>query len=83
MQVNILTSFRHLFWDVDVKKLDRKKHSQYIVQRVLEKGDINALRALFETYPSQVIKQQLNKPYNLSSSTINFWQIFFTNHGTF
>jgi hypothetical protein len=28
----------HLFWDADIKKLDVKKHKQYIIQRVLEYG---------------------------------------------
>ena len=51
-----------LFWDVDPKKIDKKKHARYIIERVLEFGHGDEVGWVFKHYPKRVIKKTLNLP---------------------
>jgi len=46
-----LTQFsRNLFWDVDMSQLTMNAHSAYIIQRVLEYGQMNDWRLINRYY---------------------------------
>ncbi|OHA06951.1 MAG: hypothetical protein A2934_01545 [Candidatus Sungbacteria bacterium RIFCSPLOWO2_01_FULL_47_10] len=51
-----------LFWDVDPKTIDPKKHARYIIERVLDFGTTEEIRWLFGHYSSAHIKKILDLP---------------------
>ena len=48
-----LAQLRRYFWDVDVSTLDPKRHSVYIIERLVEFGDEAAASWLFEHFLRQ------------------------------
>ena len=65
------------FWDVDFKKLDRKIHYQFIIERILEYGDEKAVKWAKNNFKLNDIKKVLSKSKNLSKKSANFWQLIF------
>ncbi|MDH5186974.1 MAG: hypothetical protein OEW70_07930 [candidate division WOR-3 bacterium] len=65
------------FWEIDIKTISPKKYWYYIIERILEYGDIKALCWLFKTYSARRIKQIVMKTRNLSPQSINFWVNYF------
>jgi len=51
-----------LFWDVDPKIIDPKKHARYIIERILEFGRPEEVKWLFQTYSKNKIKKVMNLP---------------------
>ncbi|OGZ94042.1 MAG: hypothetical protein A3H69_01710 [Candidatus Sungbacteria bacterium RIFCSPLOWO2_02_FULL_47_9] len=51
-----------LFWDVDPKTIDPKKHARYIIERVLDFGTGEEIRWLFAHYSRGRIKKIMNLP---------------------
>jgi len=51
-----------LFWDVNPKKIDVKRHARYIIERVLELGEPGEVSWLFRQYPKKEIKRVMNLP---------------------
>jgi hypothetical protein len=50
-----------LFWDVDPKTIDPKKHARYIIERVLDFGTDEEVRWLFRRYSSRTIREVLER----------------------
>ena len=63
------------FWDVDLLKLDKKEHSKFIIERILEYGDKKAVEWMRGEFKLDQIKNVLQKSRNLSCKSANFWQI--------
>ena len=63
------------FWGDDLNELNWEKHSQYIIQTLLDKGDSASVTWLFEQIPSQEVLKMLPS-LTLSSQTRNFWEIY-------
>ncbi len=71
-----LPSFLHfLFWDVDISKLDLKKDMRYVIERVLEYGDIKEVDWLFSTYSKDDVVYVLKESKRISEKTGNFFYI--------
>jgi hypothetical protein len=68
-------AWRSLFWDVDPAALDRDLHQRYIVERVLELGDLPAVRALFALYSREEIAQVVLASRQLSRRSARFWAV--------
>ncbi len=69
--------FENLFWDVDLQGLDSEKHAQYIIERVLEKGTRQAVKALLQQYSPQTIIKVIKQSRRISRRTARFWQAYF------
>jgi hypothetical protein len=65
------------FWDIDFNTLDLKKDHFYIITRLLEYGNIKAIRWLFKNTSQSKIKETILKSRELSPKTVNFWNLFF------
>ena len=65
------------FWDVDPAKLDHEKDDVFIISRILEYGDITAVRWLFQIYPPHSIQRALTTKRNFSRQSAQFWQQYF------
>ena len=66
-----------LFWDVDFKNIDFQKYSQFIINRVLLRGEINDWLELKSYYGLERIKQEIIKMKYLDKKTLNFCSIYF------
>ncbi len=45
-----------LFWDVDPKTIDQKKHAKYVIERILDVGNERELRWLMRRYSQRQIR---------------------------
>jgi len=73
-----LPSFlKKYFWDVDFYHLNFKKNQSYITTRLLEYGDIKAVRWLIKNVDKNKIKNIILKSRELSPRTVNFWSLLF------
>jgi len=69
--------FRPLFWDTSLSKIHIKRNAGYIIERVLEFGDIDALEWLQKVYPTQTIIDTLYSSRNISEKSRMFWMLWF------
>ncbi len=67
---NFLNTF---LWDTDVTKLDIYKNKKYIIERILEYGDIPEAKWLFSTYEKEDIIDVLKKSKRISEKSGNFF----------
>jgi len=67
-----------LFWDVDPKTVDPKKHARYIIERILEFGKDNELKWLVHYYSPQMIRGVLNRSRGvLHEKTKALWSLIY------
>ncbi len=65
------------FWDVSLNEIDLEKHKKFIITRILNEGDHQAVAWLFDTYDKETIKKALLSARNLSVKTTRCWQNYF------
>lgn len=63
------------FWGDDISKLSWTKHKKYIIQTLLDKGDIKSLRWLLKRVRKSELKSLLPE-LNLQPKSNNFWSIY-------
>ena len=75
--------FRICFWNADFDGLDLRAHRVGIIGRILEYGDLAAVRWLLDTYGPQEVHDFFREGGHpeLSEYTINFWKTFFRAEG--
>lgn len=71
----IAEHLRPFFWETDLFKINIEKNKQYIIERILELGDRNAVQWLFSNYSLDEIKKTLEKSKRISKKSLNFWSI--------
>ncbi|HBQ51035.1 TPA: hypothetical protein DD690_03570 [Candidatus Daviesbacteria bacterium] len=64
---------KQYFWDVDFNKLDFERSKTFILKRVLDRGDNQTLKWLFQNYTKEDIKELILTTRDLSAKTANFW----------
>jgi hypothetical protein len=69
--------FRSLFWDTDLGNIRIKEHARYIIERILEFGDLDAVNWLQKVYPVQIILDALAASRTVSDKSRNFWEVWF------
>ncbi len=77
---HIPENLKRYFWDTDVAKLSLKKHATYIIERVLEWGNIEAVKWLRDIYAEKTILQVLNHSRRISDKSTNFWRVIFSSN---
>lgn len=65
------------FWDVDFSKLTLPKNSSFITARLLEYGNEEAIRWLFENIEYTIIRNTVTTSRELSNKTLLFWSAIF------
>ncbi|NWF51901.1 MAG: hypothetical protein HXY47_02345 [Nitrospirae bacterium] len=63
---------RTLFWDVEIETLSIEKDWFFIIERVLEFGDIKDLKCLVLTFSKDQIQSVIKNSRILSPRTISF-----------
>lgn len=73
-----LPDFAHrFFWDVDPTRLDPETHPEYVIERLLEHGDLRSVRWMLNNFPLPQIVCVLKTSRRLSAFSANFWALFF------
>jgi hypothetical protein len=65
------------FWDVDPLTLDVATYRRYVVERLLELGDLPAVRWMLATFSPPEIVDVLKTSRRLSRLSANFWALYF------
>ena len=65
---------RSLFWDVDPKTVDPKKHARYIIERILEFGMDKEVRWMWSAYSRALIHDVTEKSRVLHPQTRTLWK---------
>jgi len=76
MERKVPENFLCLFWDTEPAKIDIRKHSRYIIERVLEIGGLDAFRWIQGLYPTKVIIEVCGVSRKISEKSKNFWRIW-------
>ena len=77
--MNLIPKFiAKYLWDVEIGKLDLQEHSTFIIERVLEYGDLEALSWINKSYKKDIITSTLKKSKKISSKSGNFYALFYS-----
>ena len=63
------------FWDVEFEKIDFNKRKVYILKRILEYGDREAVRWMWKNFKKEEIKNALCNFRGYSQKSANFWAL--------
>lgn len=69
-------SLYRYFWDVNVKKIDPSKKSIFVINRLLDKGDDNAVRYVRKNFSEEQIKEAFTSYRDFNYKVGNFWATF-------
>ena len=61
------------FWDVDVKNLDLRDKSYFIISRLLDKGDLTSANWVLHNYSEEKIVKTLKLRRDFSPKSGTFW----------
>lgn len=77
-RANKLIKFRpELFWDVNPKTINPKKHAHYIIERVLDFGDLDEMRWIAHYYSPKAIKQTMRESRVVDDKSKALWSLVF------
>jgi len=68
---------RYLFWDTSLSKVHIKGNTRYIIERVLEFGDMYALEWMQRVYPARTITDIIFLSRIITEKSRNFWMLWF------
>lgn len=74
--MKIPKSLHKYFWDVDVKKLDPEKDAYFIINRLLDKGDVKAVKWIRKIYSEKTIARTFTTLRGYKPKIASFWSIF-------
>lgn len=66
---------RRFFWDTDFGQLRVSEHRLYVIERILEVGDDQAIRWLSRTYGVSAIADVVRRSRKISRNTANLWAL--------
>ena len=64
---------RPLFWDTDFDRLCLSGHERYVIERVLEYGDVLEVRWMMRCFAREQIVQVLRTSRRLTRKSAHFW----------
>lgn len=65
------------FWDVDIIKMNPYKKPEFIISRLLDKGDIEAVKWVGKTFSKSKIKKTLLTTRDFSLRSASFWGLIY------
>lgn len=68
---------RKFFWEYDGIEIDIQKNWFFIIERLLEYGDSEAVRWVFEHFDQSQLVEVVKSSRNLSRKTASMWQNYF------
>lgn len=69
--------FEYLFWDTSIEKIGLRRNASYIIERVLEYGDLDAVEWLSIVYTGMRIIETLMTSRKISTKSRTFWALYY------
>lgn len=66
---------KQYFWDIDFSKLDCRSRPGFVIERILEYGDENAIAWMMKNLSRTQIISTLEKSRELTVKSANFWAV--------
>ena len=63
------------FWDIDFDKINLETRKTYVLKRLLEYGDENAVDWMWKNFKKRDIKDALSNFRGYSQKSANFWAL--------
>ena len=63
---------KQAFWDVDMDKIDYKKHARYVMEKVIDRGTIDDFKELRKFYGDNIIRKEIVNASWLGDKEIYF-----------
>lgn len=76
MKNSLPDSFKNYFWDVNFNSLSLKEDKTFILKRLLDRGNTEAINWMKKNYSDREIKDLLQTNRDISQKTANFWADF-------
>ena len=74
--MKIPKSLHQYFWDVNIKKLDPQKKPYFVINRLLDKGNLEAIRWVRNNYDQEEIKETFYRIRDFNTKVGRFWSLF-------
>ncbi len=69
---------QHLFWDVDLEKLDSKANQDFIIGRILQTGSQDDFHWALDFYGKEILQNVFEKNIQkFNKKSCNFWSLYF------
>lgn len=75
METSLPKCVRKYFWGDNLSQLNWQKHQKYIIQTILNKGDVKAINWLLQKVDKKELKKQLPS-FHLDPKSKNFWKLY-------
>ena len=72
-----MTFRQALFWEVDPKSIDPKKHATYIIERILDLGNDKEIRWMNREYSPAMIGKVVKKSRVLHAKSKALWKLVY------
>jgi len=69
--------FKKYFWDCDFENISLQEYSVFIIERILNFGNSDAIRWLMSNVDEESIRKIVRSSRNLNKKTKNYWEIMF------
>lgn len=66
-------SLYRFFWDIDASRLDPSAHAPYVINRLLDKGDLEGARWVLHNFPRETIMETFRTRRDFSPRVASFW----------
>ena len=66
-------SFKEYFWDVEFKDVDIEKNPQFVLKRIIDRGNTKALLWVLKRLDKNDIRKLITSSRDLSKRTASFW----------
>ncbi|PIY68721.1 hypothetical protein COY90_04445 [Candidatus Roizmanbacteria bacterium CG_4_10_14_0_8_um_filter_39_9] len=74
--MDIPQSLHHFFWDVEVEKLDPEKKPYFVINRLLDKGNVEAVKWVRKNYTDKTIESAITTLRDFSPKVARFWALY-------
>ena len=77
MPTNIPPSLYKFFWDVNPQKVNPAEKPYFVIQRLLDKGNLEAVRWIREHFKPTIIQKTLRDYRDFSLRSASFWGLLY------
>jgi len=74
---SVPSKFSVFFWDTELGNIHLKKHARYVIERILETGNLEAMNWLLRVYTVHSILEVLYTSRTVSDKSCTFWKLWF------
>ncbi|MCX8008944.1 MAG: hypothetical protein N3A54_04570 [Patescibacteria group bacterium] len=74
---NLPQEFHRFFWDVDPNTINPAISKEYVIARLLDKGNLESARWILQTFDTKTIITVIKKHKNFAPLNAAFWANYF------